>query len=171
MVSCSRVAEPHDSQGILKASGNWYEVYLKNNVAEPHDSQGILKAHTSAHTASPVSVAEPHDSQGILKAMMPSTLFKIVLVAEPHDSQGILKVHADEHTNPDVDSRRRTPRFAGNTESSHQRMSGRRTATVAEPHDSQGILKVPSALRAAASRLVAEPHDSQGILKVILRWL
>ena len=64
-----------------------------SRVAEPHDSQGILKASPLEASTSSTLVAEPHDSQGILKALMSETwsMPPSAVVAEPHDSQGILK--------------------------------------------------------------------------------
>ena len=38
-----------------------------DSVAEPHDSQGILKEMGILKIPADVAVAEPHDSQGILK--------------------------------------------------------------------------------------------------------
>ena len=37
------VAEPHDSQGILKGEATTAARSMVSDVAEPHDSQGILK--------------------------------------------------------------------------------------------------------------------------------
>ena len=43
MIRLFLVAEPHDSQGILKDEGLKQMNRQTHKVAEPHDSQGILK--------------------------------------------------------------------------------------------------------------------------------
>ena len=141
--------------------------YHLSLVAEPHDSQGILKGERVFVDADGHRVAEPHDSQGILK-VEGSVLspFLPAPVAEPHDSQGILKGIASTARATWHDSRR-TPRFAGNTERTAPGQEELPVPHVAEPHDSQGILKAPNPvpLVRMEHHVVAEPHDSQGILK------
>ncbi len=113
----SLVAEPHDSQGILKATcavlfikvppcrrtprfaGNTERKKvrgpkrrLKIRRRTPRFAGNTERQLQALQCARRGLVAEPHDSQGILKDdITVETTSGERVVAEPHDSQGILK--------------------------------------------------------------------------------
>ena len=189
------VAEPHDSQGILKDGTGGINVRCHLYVAEPHDSQGILKVMTPNEMAIATKngVAEPHDSQGILKAFMSRGTTSVAIGRRTPRFAGNTESCSRLNLAPSAAKscrrtprfagnterrlvaksggsmrRRRTPRFAGNTESSYSLSSSgsfKLSPSRRTPRFAGNTESSPRKSRAHPTARVAEPHDSQGILK------